>query len=61
MTLKEAAQVIPKERVRTASYKALQDWLLVNMGVKLSIRSQKYRGEVYKKLVEDFQNDPLLS
>lgn len=61
MTLKEAAQIIPRERVRTASYKALQDWLLANMGVKLSIRSQKYRGEVYKKLVEDFQNDPLLS
>ena len=61
MTLKEAAQVIPRERVRTASYKALQDWLLANMGVKLSIRSQKYRGEVYKKLVEDFKNDPLLS
>ena len=61
MTLKEAAQVIPRERVRTASYRALQDWLLANMGVKLSIRSQKYRGEVYKKLVEDFKNDPLLS
>ena len=61
MTLKEAAQVIPRERVRTASYRALQDWLLANMGVKLAIRSQNYRGEVYKKLVEDFQNDPLLS
>ena len=61
MTLKEAIEIIPRERARTDSYKALQEWLLVNMGVKLSVRSQKYHGTVYKKLEKGFKDDPLLS
>ena len=61
MTLKEAVEIIPRDRVRTDSYKALQEWLLVNMGVKLSVRSQKYHGTVYKKLEKGFKDDPLLS
>ena len=61
MTLKEAIGIIPRERVRTDSYKALQEWLLANMGVKLSVRSRKYHGTVYKKLEKGFKDDPLLS
>lgn len=61
MTLKEAIKIIPRERVRTDSYKALQEWLLDNMGVKLSVRSRKYHGTVYKKLEKAFRDDPLLS
>ena len=60
MTLKEAIGIIPRDRVRTDSYKALQEWLLVNMGVKLSVRSQKYHDTVYKKLEKGFRDDPLL-
>jgi len=47
--------------LRTDSYKALQEWLLANTGVKLSIRSRKYHGTVYKKLEKGFRDDPLLS
>lgn len=61
MTLKEAVEIIPRDRVRTDSYKALQEWLLTNMGVKLSVRSRKYHGTVYKKLEKGFKDDPLLS
>ena len=61
MTLKEAVEIIPRDRVRTDSYKALQEWLLVNTGVKLSVRSRKYHGTVYKKLERGFRDDPLLS
>ena len=60
MTLKEAIEIIPRERARTDSYKALQEWLLANTGVKLSVRSQKYHGTVYKKLEKGFRDDPLL-
>ena len=60
ITLKEAVEIIPRDRVRTDSYKALQEWLLVNMGVKLSVRSRKYHGTVYKKLERGFRDDPLL-
>ena len=60
LPLKEAVEIIPRDRLRTASYKALQEWLLVNMGVKLSVRSQKYHGTVYKKLEKGFKDDPLL-
>ena len=60
MTLKEAVEIIPRDRVRTDSYKALQEWLLTNMGVKLSVRSRKYHGTVYKKLERGFRDDPLL-
>ena len=61
MSLKEAIKIIPRERVRTDSYKALQEWLLVNMGVKLSVRSRKYHDTVFKKLEKGFRDDPLLS
>ena len=61
MILKEAVEIIPRDRVRTDSYKALQEWLLANTGVKLSVRSQKYHGTVYKKLERGFRDDPLLS
>ena len=61
MTLKEAVEIIPRDRVRTDSYKALQEWLLANTGVKLSVRSRKYHGTVYKKLEKGFKDDPLLS
>ena len=61
MTLKEAVEIIPRERARTDSYKALQEWLLANTGVKLSVRSRKYHGTVYKKLERGFRDDPLLS
>ena len=61
MTLKEAVEIIPRGRLRTDSYKALQEWLLTNMGVKLSVRSRKYHSTVYKKLEKDFKDDPLLS
>lgn len=61
MTLKEAIEIIPRERARTDSYKALQEWLLSNTGVKLSVRSRKYHGTVYKKLEKGFKDDPLLS
>ena len=60
MTLKEAVEIIPRERARTDSYKALQEWLLANMGVKLSVRSQKYHNTLYKKLEKGFRDDPLL-
>lgn len=60
MTLKEAVEIIPRDRVRTDSYKALQEWLLANMGVKLSVCSRKYHGTVYKKLEKGFRDDPLL-
>ena len=60
MTLKEAVEIIPRDRVRTDSYKALQEWLLANTGVKLSVRSRKYHGTVYKKLEKGFRDDPLL-
>ena len=60
MTLKEAVEIIPRDRVRTDSYKALQEWLLANMGVKLLVRSRKYHNTVYKKLEKGFRDDPLL-
>ena len=60
MTLKEAVEIIPRDRVRTDSNKALQEWLLANTGVKLSVRSRKYHGTVYKKLEKGFRDDPLL-
>ena len=60
MTLKEAVEIIPRERARTDSYKALQEWLLANTGVKLSVRSRKYHNTVYKKLEKGFRDDPLL-
>ena len=56
MTLKEAVKIIPRKRVRTDSYKALQEWLLDNMGVKLSVRSQKYHGKLEKDF-NDFSNN----
>lgn len=61
VTLKEALQIIPRERARTSSYKSLQDWLLSNMGVRLLVRSQKYHSATYKKLEKDVNEDPLLS
>lgn len=49
MTLKEAIGILPRDRVRTDSYKKLQEWLLANMGVKLSVRSRKYQSTIKKK------------
>lgn len=43
LTLKEALRILPRDRARTDSYKTLIDWLLTNLGVRLSIRSRKFK------------------
>ena len=49
LTLQEALDLLPRDRTRTDSYKSLQEWLLTNTGVKLSVRSRKYQSTVKKK------------
>jgi hypothetical protein len=49
LTLHEALELLPRDRARTDSYKSLQEWLLTNTGVKLSVRSRKYQSTIKKK------------
>jgi hypothetical protein len=49
LTLNEALELLPRDRARTDSYKSLQEWLLTNTGVKLSVRSRKYQSTIKKK------------
>ena len=47
LSLKEALEILPRDRARTDSYRTLQEWLLNNMNVTLSIRSQKHQRDNY--------------
>ena len=49
LTLHEALELLPRDRARTDSYQSLQEWLLTNTGVKLSVRSRKYQSTIKKK------------
>ncbi len=41
MTLKDALSFLPRDRKRVDAYAALCEWLKNNMGIVLSIKSQK--------------------
>jgi aromatic ring-cleaving dioxygenase len=41
LDLREALQILPRDRKRSDAYKALQVWLGENLGINLVIKSQK--------------------
>ena len=41
LTLKEALEIIPRERKRTDAYTGLVSYLSKELGIKLTIKSQK--------------------
>ena len=43
LTLKDALSIIPRDRHRTDAYKSLGNWMKMNLGIPLIIKSQKTR------------------
>lgn len=43
LSLKDALVLLPRHRARTSAYKALACWMKDNLGVSLTIKSQKTR------------------